>query len=104
MEYAKMIKNRKEFHEKTAERLIAKHGPVGSSYGDKPARSPFYKELGERIKACRKARGLSQKQLGKLLGYGSGIMSKAENGLHAMPLHTFVHFKTILTELEMPNE
>src|SRR5262249_16270464 len=51
--------------------------------------SAFYRKVGERIRARRKERGLSQEGLAKAIGLKRPSMSNIEKGRQNILLHTF---------------
>jgi Zn-dependent peptidase ImmA (M78 family)/DNA-binding XRE family transcriptional regulator len=52
-------------------------------------RRVFYRQVGERIRAARKERGLSQEGLAKAVGLKRPSMSNIEKGRQNLLLHTF---------------
>jgi len=52
-------------------------------------RSAFYRQVGERIRAKRKERGLSQEGLAKAVGLKRPAMSNIEKARQNILLHTF---------------
>ncbi len=59
------------------------------------------KELGQRIKALRKRRGLAQKELAAKLGVGLSVLNRYEGGVHAPPVETLIELaKELETTLD----
>ncbi len=62
-----------------------------------------YYNLGKKLKAVRKAKGLSQEDMAKVLMFNKISLSKLENGHGRMPLHDAVwaakKFKLSLDDL-----
>jgi transcriptional regulator with XRE-family HTH domain len=52
-------------------------------------RAAFYRQVGEKIRAARKERGLSQEGLAKAVGLKRPSMSNIEKGRQNLLLHTF---------------
>lgn len=61
-------------------------------------RAAFYRQVGERIRDVRKARGLSQEGLASALGLKRPSMSNIEKGRQNLLLHTFCEISEILDE------
>ena len=58
---------------------------------------PFSKDMGAMLKKARKEAGLTQKQLGRILGYGSSqFISNWERGISAPSFETYVLLAEIL--------
>ena len=52
--------------------------------------SEQFEKIGQRIRARRKALGMSQAKLAELLGISNNHMSSRENGKHSTKLETFL--------------
>lgn len=58
--------------------------------------SPIYKEVGAKLRSLRKTKGMTQGEIGRILGISRVSVTNIEKGKHKVQLHLLYDYSKVL--------